>query len=299
MSDRFLGQDITPRTVLGDITLIIPTLGRDLLMECLESVATGCVWPARLIVVDQSSSAKVSSWVDEMSAIGINAGYLPSSETGTAAATNRGIERVETCFLAVTHDDCIVAPDWLKSLHFQLLKNFETVVTGRVEPGGSGVTVSIKTSTIPESYRKPLLKEDVLFPNNFGCERSVFSKVGLFDESYYLRFAEDNDWSYRALRAGVPIVYAPEVIVKHLDWRDNSRLIATYGAYARSQGGFFGKHLRRGDLFIALRIAIGLVRGFYRWVRGILSDDPIMIASGWYSMTKMPSGVIAGLRGRD
>ena len=290
---------MTLRPILEDISLIIPTLGRDLLMRCLESVAAGCVWPSHLIVIDQSSSDKVSAWMEELQASGINAEYVPSTQTGAAAAANRGIERVETHFLAITHDDCVVDPDWLKSLHFQLLKNPESVVTGRVEPGGSGVTVSIKTSTIPEVYRYPLLKEDVLYPNNMGCERSIFLKIGLFDESDYLRSAaEDNEWSYRVLRAGIPIIYSPDVVVRHLDWRDRAKLVETYKSYAQDQGGFYGKYLRRGDMFIALRVVIGLIRGFYRWLLGVISDDPDMIASGWFSMTKMPSGIIIGLRGR-
>ena len=47
----------SPRTSPTDVTVVIPTVGRPLLRDCLRSIAAGDTWPAELIVVDQSSSA--------------------------------------------------------------------------------------------------------------------------------------------------------------------------------------------------------------------------------------------------
>jgi GT2 family glycosyltransferase len=59
------------------------------------------------------------------------------------------------------------------------------------------------------------LKEDILYPNNMGCAKEYFSKIGYFDEREFLRYAEDNDWSYRALKLGTTISYVPEIAVTH------------------------------------------------------------------------------------
>jgi GT2 family glycosyltransferase len=132
-----------------------------------------------------------------------------------------------------------------------------------------------------------------------GFAVSVCDHVGLFDESELLLLAaEDNDWSYRALRMGVPIIYAPEVIVKHLDWRSESQLIATYQTYARSQGAFYGKHLAHGDLFIALRVVITLLRAFWRWSRGIITSNTILVGNGRAFVTELLPGLVKGSRGR-
>lgn len=301
MLDRFIDghqeNSINPRPILEDITVIIPTLGRDLLENCLESILLGSVWPSNLVVVDQSSSRKVASMVLTLRSLGMLAEHLPSDQKGVAAARNRGIERARTGFIAITDDDCIVNQDWLQSMRFCLQQNPESIITGCVEPGGDGVT-DFKNSREIQIYTHPQLKEDVLYPGNMGCSKKLFSIVGFFDESEFLRSAEDNDWSYRALNAGVPIIYSPGVVVTHLDWRNHSQTAATYRAYARSQGGFYGKHLRRRDWFMILRVVIGLARGLRRWAHGIVSGDANLTANGWAVLTQLVPGIIAGIKNR-
>lgn len=48
----------------------------------------------------------------------------------------------------------------------------------------------------------------------FLTRKSVFDKVGLFDEDYFL-YAEDLDLCHRIKQAGFKIMYVPEVIVLH------------------------------------------------------------------------------------
>jgi GT2 family glycosyltransferase len=69
-------------------------------------------------------------------------------------------------------------------------------------------------------------------------------RIGPFDEHPCLQSAEDNDYGYRALRQGIPIVYDPDIVLLHYHWRDASQRAARYADYARSQGGFYGTHMR-------------------------------------------------------
>jgi GT2 family glycosyltransferase len=108
--------------------------------------------------------------------------------------------------------------------------------------------------------------------------------------------AEDADWAYRALRAGVPIIYVPEAVVKHFGWRDESKRMVMYKDYARSHGGFYGKHLRKGDWFIALRAVIHHLRALRRWMRGVVFGDREMVLIGRAYFTGLLPGIIAGLR---
>jgi GT2 family glycosyltransferase len=290
------GRDSTISAVCENLSVIIPTLGRDMLEGCLQSIADGSAWPKMIIIVDQSSSPRISAWAERYQSMGMDIKYIASSQKGVAAGRNRGIESCNTEYVAFTDDDCMVEKDWLVSMAASLMNYPAAVITGRVEPGGEGVSVSIKTSTQPQIYTRPLLKEDVLYPNNMGCSKSVFSKVGLFDERNFLRAAEDNDWAYRAQRSGIHIIYYPEVIVRHLDWRNTDELKATYRAYSRSQGGFYGKHLRKGDLFILLRVLVSLARGTRRWFFGIIKKDSDAIARGWFDLTQLPPGILAGFK---
>ena len=117
--------------------------------------------------------------------------------------------------------------------------------------------------------------------------------IGPFDEDLFT--AEENDWAYRALRAGVPILYAPELVVYHLHWRDRFQLAATYRTYAWSQGAFYGKHLRRGDWSMLVRTAISLFRGLRSLIIGLLDSNYKQRVDGYASMTRLLPGLIAGL----
>jgi GT2 family glycosyltransferase len=282
--------------VLDDISIVIPTLGRPILRSCLAAIAAGDSWPARVIVVDQSSSDTVAGYLRELEVEGIETLYVPSTERGRSAGVNRGLERVDTPLLAVTDDDCLVSTDWLRQLRARLVANPETIVSGRVEPAGEQTVVAVVTDLEPAIYRRPGLKFDPMSGGNMGTSRAVVERVGRFDEDPRLRLAEDCDWSYRALRAGVPIAYAPEVCLEHYGWREADERTDQYRAYANSHGGFYGKYLRRGDWFIGLRAAVHFGRAFQRLLRGVLSGDREQIARGRAYLTGLPPGILAGLR---
>jgi GT2 family glycosyltransferase len=283
--------------VATDITVVIPTVGRPLLQACLRSVAAGLVWPAELLVIDQSCSDEVAEWVAALRAEGMTARHLPSDETGIANATNRGLERARTRFVAVTHDDSRVDPSWLTNLLARLRAGGEAIVTGRVEPEGEGAVPTIVTASEPVVHRRPRLDGDDLFPPNMAFPRSVLQRIGYLDEHPSLRMAgEDNDWAYRALRAGVPILYDPSAVVAHIGWQPRSALPSIYQRYARGQGAFYGKHLRRGDLFIACRTARDLVRSAWLVVRSMVTANHELRALAYGEVTGLLPGLLAGLR---
>lgn len=284
------------RSVMEDLTVVIPTLGRPILQECLREFAKGRAWPARILVVDQSSSPEVAAWLEEARALGLETLHVPSNQRGRASGVNRGIERVETRFLAVTDDDCLVEPDWVANLTARLRENPEAIVTGRVEPAGSETVIALRRGLEPAIYRRPRLEHDSLCGGNMGAARSVIVELGMFEEDPRVRCAEDCEFSYRALRAGVPIMYAPDVSVRHYGWRDDRARREQYRDYARSIGAFFGKYLRRGDWFIALRVIVHHLRAVRFWLQGILTSNPeLRVYGGAYLVGTLP-GIVAGFR---
>ena len=287
--------DIPP--VAEDISVVIPTLGRALLRGCLESIASGTIWPAELIVVDQGSNEDVAMWVAQLKERGLPITHLRSRATGIAAGTNRGFERVRTPFVATTHDDCRVDTGWLERIASRMPEVSGAILTGRVEPEGDGIVLTIVTSLDHAVYRSPMIDRDVLFPANMAFALALLERIGYLDEHPSLRLAgEDNDWAYRALRAGVPIVYDPDIIVSHLAWQANDMLPALYERYARGQGAFYGKHLRRADLFIARRAARDLVRAPWLLLRGLLTGNPQLVAMGRGEVRGLLPGMLAGMR---
>ena len=292
-----LGQgDFTPKPILPDISIVVPTLGRAILETCLANILIGSTWPAAVIVVDQGRNAAIEDWLGVLASSGIRTSYLASHETGRSCGLNRGLEAVETRFVAVTDDDCLVETDWLATMRARLHDAPWSVVTGRVETAGEEPNVSVSTSLESRTYTKPRLTFDRLSGGNMGTSMAVVERVGRFDEDPRLRTAEDCDWAYRALRAGVPLIYAPEVCLRHLAWRDTQGRREQYRDYARSHGGFYGKYIRRGDFFIALRALYHLSRCTRRWVVGLMSGDRESALHGkMYALNLLP-GILAGLK---
>jgi GT2 family glycosyltransferase len=282
--------------ILDDVTLVIPTLGRPMLGGCLESIARGTVWSARLLIIDQGTNEHTDAMVAEYTERGMVIDHHRSPKRGTAAAMNTAIELVETSFIAVTHDDCEVNAEWLERIAARLRSEPGSIITGQVRPEGDEVVPGTITETAPMRFERPIIDRDPLFPDNMAFARAIADRLGAFDEDERLRFAEDAEWSYRALRGGVPIVYDPELVVTHLAWRDAAQRVVTYQRYSASQGGFYGKYLRRGDWYIGLRVGYDLLRGSWMWLRGTIERNGDLRAYGRAYLTYLPPGIVAGLR---
>jgi GT2 family glycosyltransferase len=283
--------------VAAELSVVIPSLGRELLRGCLDAIATGTAWPAELIVVDQGEGSNVQGWLEELERRGLKCRHVRSSQTGIAAATNRGLELVQTPYVATTHDDCRVGSRWLETLAERVPEVGEAILTGRVEPEGPGIVLTIVTSRERAVYTDPKIRRTVLFPANMAFPVRLLSRVGYLDEHPSLRLAgEDNEWAYRGLREGVPIVYDPDVVVTHLAWQERSQLRSLYRRYARGQGSFYGKYVRQGDSFILRRALRDLARAPWLLIRGLTTGNRELIAMGAGEVTGLLPGVLAGLR---
>jgi glycosyltransferase involved in cell wall biosynthesis len=286
-----------PRPILEDISILIPTLGRDILEQCLIHILNGSAWPGCLIIVNQGQTEKVGGWLQHMQSIGIEVKHYASHQRGRSAGINRGLEQVETRFVAITDDDCFVAANWLLKMTTCLRENPETVITGRVEAAGEDMVVVV-TSLTPAVYRKPRLKFDSMSGGNMGTSIQVVKQVGLFDEDPCMQTAEDAEWSYRALRSRIAIMYDPDICLWHYGWRDPAKRAEQYKHYALSHGGFYGKYLRKRDGFILLRLILHYGRSFRRWMNGKRSGNADMALLGRSYFLYLLPGIFAGLRSK-
>jgi len=285
------------KPVLEDISIVIPTLGRPILEQSLYWILMGNAWPGCLIVVEQGSNSDVAEWLKRVQKIGIEVKHIQSNQRGRSAGINRGLEQTDTRFVAITDDDCFVDEDWLHNMAGKLRQNPDAVVTGRVEAAGEDMVVVV-TSTTPSIQRCPRLKFDSMSGGNMGTSLAVFKRVGLFQEDPVMATAEDAEWSYRALRKGVALHYEPEVVVAHFGWRNVDKREEQYRHYALSHGGFYGKYLRQGDLFILARAAGHFLRALRRWIRGWLKRDAELVMLGRAYCLNLFPGILAGLRSK-
>ncbi|HEX6313904.1 MAG TPA: glycosyltransferase [Gemmatimonadaceae bacterium] len=280
----------------ADITVVIPTLGRPVLSRALAALQAGSTLPAEVIVVDQSQSAEVEAMVKHAADHGLAARWLPSDTRGRAAGLNRGMEAARTRFVAITDDDCLPDPHWVERLATALAADPSSIVTGRVEAGDDSVIITV-TGQDATVQRRRAFGFDRLSGGNMAMATQVVAAIGGFDEDPTVRTAEDHEFAYRALRAGIPIRYVPDAAVTHLGWRDEGAREAQYSSYARSHGGFYGKYLRRGDAFIALRATMHWLRATRRWLSALVRRDHERARMSRAYVTGLPAGVRAGWRG--
>lgn len=284
------------RLLEARLTVVIPTLGRPILEQCLASLVGGEAWPACIVVVDQGKDDAVELLLARVEALGVRTRRIHALPRGKAAGLNLGLAAVDTEFLAITDDDCVVAPDWVSLMARALESHPGSIVSGRVEDVGDEASIAHALSMTYELRTRPSMVYDLMLGANLGMHRSVLDRVGYFDEDWRVRLAEDTEYAYRALRAGVTLAYVPDVAVWHYAWRDAAQRDRQLRGYARCHGAFYGKYIRRGDLFIAGRAALHVARAVRRWLRSRWRGDADMAVHGRSYALGLVPGILEGLK---
>jgi GT2 family glycosyltransferase len=274
------------------ITLVVPTTGRtELLRACLGSVAAGTALPAEVVLVDQSGGDDAAALVADLPALRIR--RVATGERNIAIAYNAGIRAAREAIVAVTHDDCTVAPDWLEIGLRTVAPRADLLASGRVMPDGdAGLVPSCKTSEEVREYRGEA-EVSLLFPANMVFHRAELVAIGGFDEAF-ARSAEDGDLCFRWLRSGRALRYEPTMTVWHRDWRSRDEILTLHVRYAFDQGRMYGKHLWRREWAIAPFVARDL-REAERVVCARLRRRPVA-AGDWRRgpARGLPAGLVAG-----
>ena len=282
------------------VTVVIPTIGRlDPLRRCLESLASSDPSPAEVLVVDQSHDATLVPLVDELG--DGRTRVVASLGLGVARARNDGLRAATNDVVLVTDDDCTVPASWAATRWRLATTHPGAIVTGRVLPVGDPRAVpSTKDDPLPVDLSSER-RGGWLFGNNMALPRAAVLDLGGFDERFGPEeAAEDNEFCYRWLRSGRPLRYEPSLVVEHHDWRSPQELERLYVRYARGEGFFYAKHLRRGDLrmlrFVVRDLAwgmrglaSGLLKGRESWTdsrRGVFKGMPGGFAAGWRAYGK-------------
>jgi GT2 family glycosyltransferase len=274
------------------VTVVVPTIGRpELVKDCLASLTRCDPRADEILIVDSSTDDRVSRVVESFSDLG--ARVIPCARRGLGTAFNVGLRAAVHETILLTNDDCVVDPSWVGAGDTLLAGRGGLIVTGRVRPDGD-------PDVVPSTIDDVRPREHVgapgffLFTQSMALNRSEVLAFGGFD-GRIRPSAEDNDLSYRWLRAGHRIHYEPGFVAWHRDWRTREELERLYIDYGIGQGMVYAKHLRRHDLHIArfvVRDAYAAVRGVVDravrgrrphgdWRTGLARGLPIGLVRGW------------------
>ena len=238
-----------------DVTVLVVTYrARDLLAECLVSLAAQTV-AHRVLVVDNASTDGTAALLAERFP------QVPvlrlASNTGFAGGLAAGLAEVRTRWTALLNDDATAAPDWLERL----------LAAARDEPGAAALTsrmlladgVHVNNLGVgltragygfdlglgrPADGGFPAVTEVFGFSGGAALlDTAAVRAVGGSPAGFFLYY-EDTDLSWRLRLAGHRIVSVPDAVVRH-----------RHSASVGQQSALFHFHNERNRLLTLLRCA--------------------------------------------
>lgn len=286
------------RPALPPCSLIICSRNRPrLLIELVQSVLAGQERPREIIIVDQSNEA-LRDLPGEAGDGQTEIRYQLTRTVGASRARNLGIHLARHDLLAFSDDDMLCSPEWFGSLVRALVRSGERgVVSGSVRSSGEnpqGFAPSTQDDSRPMVF-EGRVGRDVLYTGNMAMYRATVDAVGLFDERLgpgtAFPAAEDNDFGFRLLEAGYRIVFVPEALLYHRDWRSDHRdFLPLRWKYGLGQGGFLAKHCRLSDRYMTGRLFRNARHYFSRCLRGLRRDRHQALGDATYLL-----GLFTGL----
>jgi GT2 family glycosyltransferase len=197
-----------------------------------------------VIILDQSDAGQRYESENGSRAVRV----VACSFGNKSRALNEGIRLATGTAIAVIDDDCIADVGWIIALHAALERYPGAIITGRVIAGelenGALPSRLHDAATETKVYRRriitPIFK---LSGCNFAFSRQTYSRVGPFNERLSpgspFKASEDNEWSYRALRMRLPLVYYPAALITHRSWRSEEGDREQMTDYGYAAGAFF------------------------------------------------------------
>jgi GT2 family glycosyltransferase len=214
--------DADPSSYPVAVTVIVVNHnGGDLLVRCLEGVASQTVAPVRILVMDNGSTdGSVADarrcCADDARLAGRTEMMELDQNLGFAAANNRAIMSCETEYVALLNPDAFPHPRWLERLLDAARRHPEASAFGSRQmlegsPGvldGIGDVFHVSGLSWREGHGRKLREDDLEEREIFSpCaaaalyRREALVEVGGFDEDFFCYF-EDVDLGFRLRLAG-------------------------------------------------------------------------------------------------
>lgn len=186
------------------ISVVIPTFRRpDGLAACLECLERQTLSREQfeVIVSDDApeggareSAGEKFSWVR----------WTKGPGAGPAANRNHGAGEAKGDWIVFVDDDCLPAPGWLGAMAFQT--DVDVIEGKTVCPGA-------KDTPFEEHVEN--LRGGVYWSCNLAVRRTVFKRLGGFDEDFLEAAGEDMEFAWRIARDNLHTRFLPTAVVTH------------------------------------------------------------------------------------
>ncbi|MGB8353053.1 MAG: glycosyltransferase family A protein [Chthoniobacteraceae bacterium] len=199
------------------ISVVIPTFQRpEALARCLECIGRQKLAQENfeVIVTDDSGDAESKTLVHEKFP---RAQWTQGPQRGPAANRNYGASLARGEWIVFVDDDCEPAFGWLEAIAVQADVD---VIEGK--------TVCPSDRDTPFEERVENLKGESFWSCNLAVRRSVFNRLGGFDEDFLEAGGEDMEFAWRIAKnklhtrfvAGALVIHPARVLIwKQIWWR--------------------------------------------------------------------------------
>ncbi len=234
---------------MSKISVVLGTLNQcDKLEKVLVSFETQSLSPDdyEVIVVDSTSSDGTANFLKTYKPA-YHFQYRIQENQGKAAARNRGVEMATSPIIMVTDADMIAHPNLLKT-HLDAQEHAK-------EPSSfEGLTYNMENYDWPPNLEtlSPYIQKNYddhaklgwyyFLTGNISFPKSLFQKMGPFDEAFKGYGWEDLELGYRFFKAKIPHYYLKEAINYHYHVLDKTEEIARNYHKGKSARLFLKKH---------------------------------------------------------
>lgn len=247
-------MDIEKRiTNTPPISALISTRNRgDSIVPTIKSILANDYANFELLVIDQSDDDLTEKAIQPF----LNNPFFSYKRTNTRGLSrghNIGISEINNNLIAITDDDCEVAPNWLAEMVNAFTQNSRIgAVFGNVE----AAEYDAMQGFIPVYEREsPLLVTSMKQKNQargigacMGLRRDVWEAVHYFDEGLgtggKFKAAGDSDFSLKVLMAGYFIYETPKVKVVHFGFRTHKQGRTLVFIYNYGTSAMYAKYLK-------------------------------------------------------
>jgi glycosyltransferase involved in cell wall biosynthesis len=207
-------------------SVIVPTINRETLINCLESLKSQTYKNYEVLVVsfDEKVKEKVLKFGFE---------FFLSEKASASVQRNIGIKNAKGDIIAFIDDDAIANEEWLSQLakHYEdenvacvggkVIPNFLTKVPDFLKDLPLQIFKGFVGETLLQSDQAIPINKPLLWASNLSVRKNVFNVVGMFDENLGrtiddLMGEEEIELQERILKKGFKIIYEPNAIVTHL-----------------------------------------------------------------------------------
>jgi cellulose synthase/poly-beta-1,6-N-acetylglucosamine synthase-like glycosyltransferase len=276
------------------VSVVIPTMGRDILVRTLESLAAAEGFESvEVIVAGRVADAAVAAKLADFCARHANARHLDVQyATGDSSRKkNAGAEAARGRLIAFLDDDVVVAPDWPVRIAEPFADERVGLASGpSLVPEDvnwvarlAGLALSSPAAGyVAERYRQNRAEAyDVDWDRVIGCNaiyrREAFEQMGEFPPDFYP--GEEMIAAYRTEQAGWKLKFAPAAWVLHYPrqslrrfWRQVWGYGATRIRLLRAGVSFTPLPLVPGA-WVAATVALAAAAPFSRWAALALALD--------------------------